>query len=73
MKIILLMVLFSTPEHPAVHGGAKYGYGPRQAPNMEICQQREKLLLKQLELTTPSDISYATKCVEMVIAGGVRL
>lgn len=69
MKMILLMILFSTPEKPEPHVGTDYGFGHREAPSMEVCMKRRDMTLKQLEGRLGKG-EYATAfCVEVDVHG----
>ena len=67
MKIILLVVLFSTPSNPEPHEGSRYGYGHRSAPTMEACLKRRDFLMNTLAKHANEDEHYTAFCVEMEV------
>lgn len=69
MKMIVLMILFSTPLDPEPHEGSRYGYGHRTAPSMEVCLKRRDMTLKQLERKAPERTKFTAFCVEMEVQG----
>ena len=72
MKIILLMVFFSTADRPEVHAGDDYGFGHREVKSMEICVKRRDFLLDQLERAAPKNMKFSAFCVEMELLGFVE-
>ncbi len=68
MKMILLMVLFSTPADPAPHQFD--GFGPRVMESMEQCLARRSTLQAYITDKRPSeDIKFKALCVEFEARG----
>lgn len=70
MKLILLMVFFSTPDNPEPHPGDDYGFGHRQVPTLEMCLKRRDVLLRQLKKASKNPkVKYAAFCTELELKG----
>ncbi|MDE4176344.1 hypothetical protein PXK01_19485 [Phaeobacter sp. PT47_59] len=67
MKMIMLMVLFSTAADPAPH--TEDGYYPRQMASMEKCLQHRSRLHSYLEAHTSGETRFKAFCVEFNAQG----
>lgn len=68
MKMILLMVLFSTPVNPLPH--EKHGYAPRVVKDMETCLTRRSTMQRYFQNNRKSeDIKFSVFCVEFQAIG----
>jgi hypothetical protein len=67
MKLIMLMVLFSTPAEPAPHPA--YGFAPRPMEDMGKCLQYRSRLQAYLEANTPGGTRFTAFCVEFHAQG----
>ncbi len=69
MKTVILMVLFSTVANPEPHEGSRYGYGHREAPDMESCIKRRDFLTETLSKQAGEGDYFTAFCIEMEVHG----
>lgn len=67
MKMILLMVLFSTPAEPLPH--EEHGFAPRVVEDMATCLQRRSRLQAYLETIADKGTLFKAFCVEFQAVG----
>lgn len=67
MKLVMLLVLFSTEAQPAPH--QEPGFGPRAASSMEQCLMRRRYLQNHLEGIAGDGVAYKVFCVEFQALG----
>ena len=67
MKLILLMVLFSTPNDPTPH--MMDGYGPRKMSSVEMCLTRRSHLQSYIEANAHPDVKAKVFCTVTEIHG----
>lgn len=67
MKIVLLMVLFSTPADPEPHMAE--GYAPRPAATLEQCLTRRAHLQAYMEANLPRGVRFKAFCTVTRIEG----
>lgn len=67
MKLIMLMVLFSTASEPAPH--VEHGYGPRPMKSMETCLHRRGQMQAYLDANSHGRTHAKAFCVEFHAQG----
>lgn len=67
MKLILLIVLFSTPENPQPH--EEHGFGPRPAASLEQCLKWRSATQDYLDEHVDSHVFVHAACVEFEARG----
>lgn len=67
MKMIMLMVLFSTPAEPLPH--AEHGFSPRLTDSMEQCLQRRSQMHSYLAANAAPGVQFKAFCVEFEAQG----
>ena len=67
MELILLMVLFSTPDSPDPH--MMHGFAPRPAQSLEQCLTRRSHTQSYLEANSHPDVRVKVFCTVTQIHG----
>jgi len=67
--IILLVLLFSTPENVIPHTGEAYGYGPREVKSLELCQKRKEYLEQYIGKQIAHGSKFTVFCMKIKFVG----
>lgn len=67
--IIILVLLFSTPDNVIPHTGEAYGYGPRKVDSLELCERRKEYLKAYLTGKVPNGSRFTVFCMQIKFLG----